>query len=122
MGVGGVPQSHQLAESSAELYDLCRSAWASGDEFLLLGGGSNVVIADQVDDLNVVRAGNLGIETEIIDSVNVRVRVQAGENWDQFVAWCVSEGLAGIEAMSGIPGSVGATPVQNVGAYGQEVS
>ena len=122
MGVGGVPQSHQLAETSAELYDLCRTAWAAGDDFLLLGGGSNVVIADEVPTLNVVRAGNLGIETEIIDSVAVRVRVQAGENWDQFVGWCVSEGLAGIEAMSGIPGSVGATPVQNVGAYGQEVS
>ena len=89
----------------------------------LLGGGSNVVIADDVSDLHVIKVENMGIEpVRNKDDSRVVVRVQAGEDWDGFVNHTVKAGLAGIEAMSGIPGTVGAAPVQNIGAYGQELS
>ncbi len=84
---------------------------------LLLAGGSNVVVADEGFPGTVIRIATRGIEREC-DTLHVA----AGEPWDAVVAHTVAEGLAGIEALSGIPGSVGATPIQNVGAYGQEVS
>jgi UDP-N-acetylmuramate dehydrogenase len=84
---------------------------------LLLAGGSNLVVADEGFPGTVVRVATRGITRE--DDV---LHVAAGEPWDALVAHTVTEGLAGIEALSGIPGSVGATPIQNVGAYGQEVS
>jgi UDP-N-acetylmuramate dehydrogenase len=84
---------------------------------LLLAGGSNVVVADEGFPGTVVRIATRGVERE-----GDTLHVAAGEPWDDLVAHTVTEGLAGIEALSGIPGSVGATPIQNVGAYGQEVS
>jgi UDP-N-acetylmuramate dehydrogenase len=84
---------------------------------LLLAGGSNLVVADEGFPGTVVRVATRGIERE-----GDTLHVAAGEPWDALVAHTVAEGLAGIEALSGIPGSVGATPIQNVGAYGQEVS
>lgn len=84
---------------------------------LVLGGGSNVVVADDLTDLTVVRLANpeITIEPPIL-------RVQAGADWDSVVEASVAAGLGGLECLSGIPGSAGATPVQNVGAYGVEVS
>jgi UDP-N-acetylmuramate dehydrogenase len=90
---------------------------ATADDVLLLAGGSNLVIADAGFPGTVVRIVTRGIERE-----GDTLHVAAGESWDDLVAHTVAEGLAGIEALSGIPGSVGATPIQNVGAYGQEVS
>jgi UDP-N-acetylmuramate dehydrogenase len=120
--VGGKPRSLIRAETAAELYQAARDLDAGDRPWLLLGGGSNTVIADDFSDHEVLLVSNRGIEVESRADKRVRVRVQAGENWDEFVAWAVAQGYAGIEAMSGIPGSVGATPVQNVGAYGQEVA
>jgi UDP-N-acetylmuramate dehydrogenase len=122
MQVGGVPNSINRCTSTAELYEAAKAAWLSEEEFHILAGGSNTVFADDLDDLNVILVANTGKEIVFESDELVRVRVQAGEDWDQFVAWCVDNGYAGVEAMSGIPGSVGATPVQNVGGYGQEVS
>jgi UDP-N-acetylmuramate dehydrogenase len=90
---------------------------ALGEDVLLLGGGSNLVIADAGFPGTVVRILTRGIERE-----GDTLHVAAGEPWDALVAHAVAKGLAGIEALSGIPGAVGATPIQNVGAYGQEVS
>jgi UDP-N-acetylmuramate dehydrogenase len=90
---------------------------AIGENVLLLAGGSNLVVADEGFPGTVVRILTRGIVRE-----GDIVHVAAGEPWDDLVAHTVAEGLAGIEALSGIPGSVGATPIQNVGAYGQEVS
>ena len=90
---------------------------ATGEDVLLLAGGSNLVIADAGFPGTVVRILTRGIERE-----GDTLHVAAGESWDALVAHTVAEGLAGIECLSGIPGSVGATPIQNVGAYGQEVS
>ena len=122
MKVGGVPKSIIECTSTSELYDAARNAWLSDEHFHILAGGSNTVFADDLSDLNIILVRNKGIEILFEDDRRVLVRVQAGEDWDQFVAWCVEHGYAGVEAMSGIPGSVGATPVQNVGGYGQEVS
>ncbi|HEX5924138.1 MAG TPA: UDP-N-acetylmuramate dehydrogenase [Baekduia sp.] len=90
---------------------------AIGENVLLLAGGSNLVVADDGFPGTVIRILTRGIDRE-----GDVLHVAAGEPWDDLVAHTVAEGLAGIEALSGIPGSVGATPIQNVGAYGQEVS
>ena len=122
MQVGGVPKSINRCESASELYEAAKAAWLGEEEFHVLAGGSNTVFADDLSELNVILVANRGKEIVFENDEIVRVRVQAGENWDEFVDWCVANGYAGVEAMSGIPGSVGATPVQNVGGYGQEVS
>src|SRR5690606_2497775 len=91
-------------------------------EWFVLGGGSTLFVGDEPFEGTVIRVLTTGIE--LIPSPHpgrMRVRVQAGHNWDDLVAYTVEQGLAGIEAMSGIPGTVGAAPVQNVGAYGQEI-
>jgi UDP-N-acetylmuramate dehydrogenase len=86
----------------------------------VLGGGSNLLVADAGFPGLVVKVGLAGVEWEA-DGGRTIARVGAGEDWDRFVASCVERDLAGIECLSGIPGSAGGTPVQNVGAYGQEV-
>ncbi len=122
MQVGGVPKSLTICTTTTELYEAAKAAWLGEEEYQVLAGGSNTVFADDVSDLNVVLVANTGKEIVSETDHEVVVRVQAGEVWDELVAWAVENGYAGIEAMSGIPGSVGATPVQNVGGYGQEVS
>jgi UDP-N-acetylmuramate dehydrogenase len=98
-----------------------READAAGEPLLVLAGGSNVVVADEGFPGTVLRIATRGIaEREAAGTVTREV--QAGEPWDPFVARCVAAGLAGVECLSGIPGAVGATPIQNVGAYGQEVA
>jgi UDP-N-acetylmuramate dehydrogenase len=121
--IGGTPAEIFLAKTRDDLIEHTLELWRSGDDWLVLGGGSNMVVADDCSDLRVVKVENRGIE--IIrgkDDSKVTLRVQAGEDWDDFVAYTVEHGLAGVEAMSGIPGTVGAGPVQNIGAYGQELS
>ncbi len=99
-----------------------RAADAEGTPLLLLAGGSNVVIADAGFEGTVVRIATRGIERRELAGGRVRVTVQAGEPWDELVTALVADGLAGVECLAGIPGSAGATPIQNVGAYGQEVA
>jgi UDP-N-acetylmuramate dehydrogenase len=109
----------RLVEASSEdaVTTAVRAADAAGEPLLVLAGGSNVVVADDGFPGVVVR-----VMTRGIDRAGDELDVAAGEPWDPFVAHCVLEDLAGVEALSGIPGSVGATPIQNVGAYGQEVA
>lgn len=115
--LGGPARRLVRASSEAELIDAVTALDAAGEPLLLLAGGSNVVIADAGFDGTVVHVATRGIarERNVLD-------VQAGEPWDDVVAHAGGLGLAGIEALSGIPGSTGATPIQNVGAYGQDVS
>ncbi len=89
---------------------------------LVLAGGSNVVVADEGVPGTVVRVATRGVERAAAAGGATRLVVAAGESWDDLVALTVAEGLQGFECLSGIPGSVGATPIQNVGAYGQEVA
>jgi UDP-N-acetylmuramate dehydrogenase len=90
---------------------------AAPEAALILAGGSNVVVADEGVSGTVVHIATRGVERS-----GARLTVAAGEDWDRLVQRCVADGLQGFECLSGIPGSVGATPIQNVGAYGQEVS
>jgi UDP-N-acetylmuramate dehydrogenase len=109
------------ARTEEDVVAAVREADAAGDPLLVLAGGSNVVVADDGFPGIVVLMGTRGFERRDEDGRAV-LDVQAGEPWDPFVARCVEDGLAGVECLSGIPGSVGATPIQNVGAYGQEVA
>ncbi|HEX2084138.1 MAG TPA: UDP-N-acetylmuramate dehydrogenase [Solirubrobacteraceae bacterium] len=115
--LGGPARRMVEAATEEELVAAVREADASGEPLLLLAGGSNVVVADEGFPGTVVRIVTRGVEER-----GGRLEVAAGEPWDPFVARCVAEERAGVECLSGIPGSVGATPIQNVGAYGQEVS
>lgn len=123
MRVGGEPAEIIACTSRDELVAATLELWRTGEEWLVLGGGSNLVVADQVPDLHVIQ-----VQTKGVDDLGTgptgsrRFRVQAGEDWDAFVAYTISLGLSGVEAMSGIPGTVGAGPVQNIGAYAQELS
>ena len=124
--VGGAPAAFWRAESTDELVDAVRSAAADHDRWFVLGGGSNVVAPGSVADGTgfdgaVVQVAVRGM-ARAIDGGRVRVRVAAGEPWDEVVAATTAAGWSGIEALSGIPGSAGAAPVQNIGAYGQEVA
>ncbi|MEV4636003.1 UDP-N-acetylmuramate dehydrogenase [Actinoplanes sp. NPDC049548] len=101
---------------------MMRAAARKGDRVLVLAGGSNVVIGDEGFPGQVLLLRTRGVRVVERDSRGVLVRVAAGEPWDDFVARTLADGLSGLEALSGIPGSAGATPIQNVGAYGQEVA
>jgi UDP-N-acetylmuramate dehydrogenase len=115
--LGGPAKRLVEAHSETEAIESVREADATGEPVLILAGGSNVVIADEGFPGTVIRLLTSGVERR----GDREIEVQAGEPWDPFVESAVREGLAGIECLSGIPGSVGATPIQNVGAYGQEV-
>ncbi|RZS55129.1 UDP-N-acetylmuramate dehydrogenase [Microcella putealis] len=122
--VGGPAARLVEATSADELVDAVLEAQAHDDEWLVLGGGSNVLVGDQGVDGTVIRVMTRGIERlPDVDGSRrpVRLRVAAGEPWDDLVAHTVDEGFAGLEALSGIPGSTGAAPIQNIGAYGQEI-
>ena len=119
--VGGPAASLIRAGSRDELIAAVREDWSNGEEPLVLGGGSNTLVADEGYDGTVVLVATRGIAR--LDSApgRVRLRVEAGEPWDALVATAVGNGWSGIEALSGIPGSTGAAPIQNIGAYGQEL-
>jgi len=120
--LGGPATQFIEATTEQQLLDLVRVADEAGDSLLLIAGGSNLVIADEGFDGTVVHVATQGVAVDQDACSGAMVTVAAGEPWDAFVARAVSEGWVGIEALSGIPGSVGATPIQNVGAYGQDVS
>ncbi|CAN5426595.1 UDP-N-acetylmuramate dehydrogenase [soil metagenome] len=120
LGIGGNARYFVRAETEAEVADAVRFAAEKGLDLFILGGGSNVLISDRGFGGIVLQIAIKGIESAGLLSANLTVG--AGEDWDAFVARCAGSDLAGVECLSGIPGYVGGTPVQNVGAYGQEVS
>jgi UDP-N-acetylmuramate dehydrogenase len=120
--LGGPPQRMLEAPDEESLAAIVAAADAAGEPVLVLAGGSNVVVADKGFGGTVVRVATRGIETFQMGDGRVRLDVAAGEDWDTLVEAGVGDRLSGVEALSGIPGSVGATPIQNVGAYGQEVA
>ncbi len=131
--LGGPARAWVRATTEEELIAAVSAADAAGEPVLVLGGGSNLVVADEGFDGTVVEVATGGVSADVDDQADPAdpadptcggavVTVAAGETWDDLVAQAVERGWVGIEALSGIPGSVGATPIQNVGAYGQEVS
>lgn len=120
--VGGPAQRFVVARTERELIDEISAADAAGTPVLVLGGGSNLLVADEGFPGLVVRIALTGLDADVSACGGAVVTVGAGENWDDFVAYTVEQEWGGAEALSGIPGSVGATPIQNVGAYGVEVS
>lgn len=119
--IGGRAKSLVIATTEAELVDAVKSADAAGEPLLVLSGGSNMLVADADFDGTVVKVATTGLEAEVSSCGGAVVTVEAGERWDDFVAYAIDQEWYGIEALSGIPGLVGTTPVQNVGAYGAEV-
>ena len=124
--LGGPAPQVTVANTRDELLDFCTAhpLGLSGEErseVLFIGGGSNLLIADAGFDGAVCVVRTSGVETTETTTTDTRVTAEAGEDWDAFVAHTLDLGLSGLEALSGIPGSVGATPIQNVGAYGTEV-
>src|SRR5215471_20496536 len=129
LGLGGPARRFVEVTTEADLVESVRSADERGEPLLVLGGGSNLVVADEGFPGTVVRVTTSGIRHRTAGhgagpagQGPVELTVAAGGDWDAVVAGCVGEGLAGMECLSGIPGRAGATPIQNVGAYGQEVA
>lgn len=121
--VGGPAGRLLRVTDEAELISLVRRLDLAGDPVLVLGGGSNLLVVDAGFPGMVLQIRTRGIQSqEDPSSADLLVTAAAGEDWDRFVARAVGEGWSGLEALSGIPGSVGATPIQNVGAYGAEVA
>jgi len=118
LGIGGPARYFTEVGSEHEAAAALEFAASHDLAVFILGGGSNVVVSDSGFPGLVVRIALRGIR-RLGDGL---ISIAAGEEWDSFVGLCVGEGLAGIECLSGIPGTVGGTPVQNVGAYGQEVA
>ncbi|MER7758905.1 UDP-N-acetylmuramate dehydrogenase [Streptomyces sp. NPDC097619] len=115
--LGGPATRLVTATTDAEVIETVRAADATGTPLLVIGGGSNLVIGDAGFDGTALRIATEGFHLD-----GTTLELAAGENWSEAVARTVDAGLAGIECLAGIPGSAGATPIQNVGAYGQEVS
>jgi UDP-N-acetylmuramate dehydrogenase len=123
MRVGGPAARMVVVETPDELVDAVREVDDADEPLLVLGGGSNLLVADAGFAGTVVKVATSGVVVDSEDQCGgANVTVAAGEDWDGFVALAVDEGWSGVEALSGIPGSTGATPVQNVGAYGQDVA
>ena len=115
--VGGEPGKLLVADTKEELITFTKQVWEATDKWLILGCGSNVVASDELSDYQVVLVETKGVSIE-----GQLVTVQAGEIWGSFVDLANQNGWGGIESLAGIPGTVGASPIQNVGAYGQEVA
>lgn len=123
IGVGGPVAEVVNATSEAEIVDAVSTADAEGRPVLVVGGGSNILASDKPFDGVVVHDTRSEIETFMEDSCGgAEMRITAGTPWDEAVVYAIEHGWMGLEALSGIPGSVGAAPVQNIGAYGQEVA
>lgn len=120
--VGGPAAEFVTVTDEADLVGQVRSADAAGIPVLVLGGGSNLLVSDTGFDGRVVAVRTDSVAVDVGTRSGAVVRVSAGHAWDQLVDQAVARGWVGVEALAGIPGSVGATPIQNVGAYGQEVA
>lgn len=122
MHVGGPVANFIETETEADFIEAIRSADEGGTPVLVIGSGSNMLVGDDGFDGIVIKDGRSGFEgTDDDGCAHTTVTAVAGQDWDEFVVAAIDHQWAGIEAMSGIPGTVGAAPVQNIGAYGQEI-
>ncbi|CAB4756303.1 MAG: UDP-N-acetylmuramate dehydrogenase [Actinobacteria bacterium] len=118
--VGGPAKNFVEVSTEAEIV---AALLAAGDSpILILGGGTNILVSDSGFEGTVIRISNNAIKAEVDACSGATLTIGAGENWDSFVETTIAKGFAGLETLSGIPGTVGAAPIQNIGAYGHEVS
>lgn len=122
MRLGGPARFMTEVHTAADIAPICQNALRQNIPIFVLGGGSNVLARDEGYAGLVIRNRIPGFEIIADDAASTTIRVGGGENWDEFVRRTVEMGLSGVEALSSIPGTVGAAPVQNIGAYGQEIS
>ena len=122
LGVGGAARCFVEALSEDEIIAALGYGREHGLNIFILGGGSNLLVSDDGFDGLVIKVDIFGVQFQFGEEHKVLVSAGAGEEWDDLVSVCVDLDLAGLECLSGIPGKVGGTPVQNVGAYGQDVS
>jgi UDP-N-acetylmuramate dehydrogenase len=122
LAVGGEAKEFFTATDAHSAIDLIKSADQSGEPILILGGGSNLLVADSGFEGRVIKIESTGISFEEDQCSGGFITVAAGEDWDQFVEWSIKNNFSGLETLSGIPGTVGASPIQNIGAYGREIS
>jgi UDP-N-acetylmuramate dehydrogenase len=120
--VGGPAQKIVHAHNEDELIEFVKAADKSGEKVLILGGGSNLLISDSGFAGTVIRVESKGNALDCDTCSGGMIEVSAGEDWDNFVALTIEKGFADLESLSGIPGTVGGAPIQNIGAYGHEVS
>ena len=122
LGVGGPAAEIIKVKTEEELIAAIKAGDASKTPLLILGGGSNVLISDSGFAGTVIKVETTGNSFEIDACSGGTLTVSAGTDWDEFVAFTIEKGLANLESLSGIPGTVGGAPIQNIGAYGHEVS
>lgn len=120
--VGGPAQKIVHAHTAAELIEFVKAADQAGEKVLILGGGSNLLISDSGFAGTVIRVESKGSALDYDVCSGGMIEVAAGEDWDKFVELTINKGFADLESLSGIPGTVGGSPIQNIGAYGHEVS
>jgi UDP-N-acetylmuramate dehydrogenase len=118
--VGG--PATKIVQVSTEAQIIAAIEEAGDTPILVMGGGTNVLIADKGFDGTVIRISNNSVQSEVDACSGATLTIGAGEDWDAFVQTTIDRGFAGLETLSGIPGTVGAAPIQNIGAYGHEVS
>jgi len=118
--VGG--PATKIVQVSTEAEIIAAIEEAGDSPILIMGGGTNVLIADKGFDGTVIRISNNSVQAEVDACSGATLTIGAGEDWDTFVQTTIDRGFAGLETLSGIPGTVGAAPIQNIGAYGHEVS
>ena len=120
--VGGPAQKIVHAHTEDELVEFVKAADKAGEQVLILGGGSNLLISDAGFAGTVIRVESKGNALDYDACSGGMIEVSAGEDWDKFVALTIEKGFADLESLSGIPGTIGGAPIQNIGAYGHEVS
>lgn len=120
--VGGLARYFARLQKAEEAKELADFASEKNLPIFVLGGGSNIIVADEISPMLVIKNEVLGRDVLKEEDGEVLVKAGAGENWDEFVDFCVQNGFAGIEALSAIPGTVGGAPIQNIGAYGSEAA
>lgn len=123
--VGGPIRDYHAADDRDTLIQTARELYEQHDELIIIGGGSNTIAGDDpvlAPVLHVRTSGHELVQDREDEVGTVLVRAEAGASWPELVQWCVAHGWSGAEALAGIPGSAGAAPVQNIGAYGQEIA
>lgn len=122
MGVGGPIENYEVFSSTRSLIAGAKKLWATSDDWMALGGGSNLVVSDRPFEGHVLHIQTRGVTLKKATGQKVDIHAEAGEDWDNFVAHTIAQGVRGLEALSGIPGTVGASVIQNIGAYGSDIS